>query len=654
MATTEEVKLIIKAATEQAVANIDKLNASMENSNKAGLNLGKIAGNLKSQWMSTTVIIGSAAAAFYKFAKAGMESEEAELRLAAAMKNSNVYSVERLEHLTTYASELQKVTTYEDEEIMSVQKLYTQYGLQGQALDDLTKATLDFASAKGMDLASAADLVGKAINGSTDSVRGLTVNLKDMTSKSEKANAIAKEMTQIFGGDAAAAADTAAGRFEQAQIALGDLAETIGSAALPAIKIISEVVKGAAEWFDGLSMSNKNLIIAAGAVGIAIAVLTKIVMVFGVTLSAAIWPVTLIVAAIVAAIVIVKNWETVVWALRVAWEAVKFGFDVVVQSLKVGMAAINVAMSKAIEFIATPFVNAINIVIEGLNKLPGVHLEKMNNIFIQQSEHDQLMLEQELAKLAALEMADVEHKTKKEEQETAHQDKMNGLIKSGEDKRAGEIKKNIMDIALAKDKAMKEQLQKEIDYKKLSSQIDLELVNLYVQNRGLNVKSAADTWSFIMNGLDKDSKAQFKIWKGMAIANAAVATYQAAINAYNAMAGIPYVGPVLGAAAAAVAAGFGVLQINKIKNTQFQGAEEGALIRGAPGNAGRLIRAGENGKDEAIIPLEDSGVMDRLGGGTTVNIYNETAIMDDDYPQAVAIKIDNALYKLQQQGLRKS
>ena len=104
------------------------------------------------------------------------------------------------------------------------------------------------------------------------------------------------------------------------------------------------------------------------------------------------------------------------------------------------------------------------------------------------------------------------------------------------------------------------------------------------------------------------------------------------------------------AAAAGVAAAFGVLQVNKIRNTQFQGAEEGALIRGTPGSYGTLIRAGENNKDEAIIPLEKSG----LKMGTTVNIYNDTAIMDDDYPKSIAIKIDNALYKLKQNGLSKS
>ena len=202
------------------------------------------------------------------------------------------------------------------------------------------------------------------------------------------------------------------------------------------------------------------------------------------------------------------------------------------------------------------------------------------------------------------------------------------------------------------DQEVKDRLAKEVEYKQKSSQIDTELLKLRLENKGVDTQSFQNFWDFVYNSLDKGSKTQFRIWKAMSIANAAVATFQAAINAYNAMAGIPVVGPGLGAAAAGVATAFGVMQINKIKNTEFQGAAEGALIRGTPGNYGTLIRAGENNRDEAIIPLENSDVMSRMG--TTVNIYNDSAIMDDDYPQNIAVKIDNALYKLKQSGLSKS
>ena len=66
-------------------------------------------------------------------------------------------------------------------------------------------------------------------------------------------------------------------------------------------------------------------------------------------------------------------------------------------------------------------------------------------------------------------------------------------------------------------------------------------------------------------------------------------------------------------------------------------------------------RAGEHGKDEAIIPLEDDEAQERLGGlGTTVINFNVDNMMaGEDFPQEIALKIDDALYTLKEQGLSK-
>jgi hypothetical protein len=571
---------------------------------------------------------------------------------------------------------------------------------------DVVKLAADLGSFNNLPTEETLTAIRAALVGEYEPMRRLGVVLNETVVKQEAANIGFKVGKEVLDGNAKShaalslimkgtiqaqgdmirTADGYANTAKRAQAASEDMSAALGSILLPAMTTIQGALASAFEFIGKLSEGWRTAIVTIGIAGIAIGVLTKVVMAFGISLSAAIWPITLIVAAIIGAIAVIKNWDTVVWALKVAWEAVKFAFDVVVQSIKIGMAAIAVATSKAVEFIATPFLNAINLVIEGLNKLPGVHLEKLDNVFQQQLEHDTLMLEQELLRLESLEMADVEHKAKTEEAERTHQENKNAILAESANKGTAildaklknqiaieqafsekfqgikltetQALKAVKDLQAKEDKArfdqdVKDRLAKEIEYSKQSTQIDAELLKMRIENKGIDMQATGDFWDFIYNSLDKGSKKQFKIWKGMAMANAALATFQAAINAYNSLVGIPYVGPVLGAAAAITAAAFGTMQINKIKNTEFQGAEEGALIRGTPGSAGRLIRAGENGKDEAIIPLENSGVMDKLGGGTTVNIYNETAIMDEDYSQAIALKIDNALYKLKQSGLSK-
>lgn len=64
-------------------------------------------------------------------------------------------------------------------------------------------------------------------------------------------------------------------------------------------------------------------------------------------------------------------------------------------------------------------------------------------------------------------------------------------------------------------------------------------------------------------------KKYFERNKKLQIAQATIATAQSAIQAFNSLAGIPIVGPALGAVAAAAAVAAGAIQIAKIKATQF-------------------------------------------------------------------------------------
>lgn len=71
--------------------------------------------------------------------------------------------------------------------------------------------------------------------------------------------------------------------------------------------------------------------------------------------------------------------------------------------------------------------------------------------------------------------------------------------------------------------------------------------------------------------MQSENEKQFKIGKQAAIAQTVLNTAQMAVSAFNAMVGIPYVGPVLAGAAAAAAVAFGYQQLQAIKATTFQG-----------------------------------------------------------------------------------
>ena len=78
MATDEEVRLIIKATTEDAVKKIAALNKGFDNTVAKGNKLKTGLANLKKSWLGLTVAIAGAAVIVKKVTDAAGKQEEAE------------------------------------------------------------------------------------------------------------------------------------------------------------------------------------------------------------------------------------------------------------------------------------------------------------------------------------------------------------------------------------------------------------------------------------------------------------------------------------------------------------------------------------------------------------------------------------------------
>ena len=113
-----------------------------------------------------------------------------------------------------------------------------------------------------------------------------------------------------------------------------------------------------------------------------------------------------------------------------------------------------------------------------------------------------------------------------------------------------------------------------------------------------------------------------RIAKAAAIVQATIKTYESATSAYAAMAGIPYVGPVLGGIAAAAAIAAGMANIAMIKSQNYSGAyATGGMIP-----AGSFGLVGETGVPEMVqgpavvtSARATSDLRGKSGGGTNIN-----------------------------------
>ena len=112
-------------------------------------------------------------------------------------------------------------------------------------------------------------------------------------------------------------------------------------------------------------------------------------------------------------------------------------------------------------------------------------------------------------------------------------------------------------------------------------------------------------------------------WKAVKISETLIATYQSAQNAYAALAGIPLVGPALGAAAAGLAVVAGMKQVDKIRSTPLEkvkaprsnvrGYEDG-LYKDVTRTDGKRFRARNMGRTRTQVVNEPSYFNDYLTG----------------------------------------
>lgn len=167
------------------------------------------------------------------------------------------------------------------------------------------------------------------------------------------------------------------------------------------------------------------------------------------------------------------------------------------------------------------------------------------------------------------------------------------------DKTAVETAQDELDAAIASgDAATIAEKQKALEKAKLEQEAA-------DKKTALEKQAAIDTYKVELSA--------FKTNQQLSIVQALISSLEGAVAAYKALAGIPFVGPVLGAAAAAAMINFGAKEIAVIK-AQVPPSPP-SLATGGWGSTPTLAQVFDNpNADEAVHPLDDN-FYNRLGDG---------------------------------------
>ncbi|MHA1225260.1 MAG: hypothetical protein ACTSPV_00790 [Candidatus Hodarchaeales archaeon] len=215
-----EVPIIGRDQTGQAVASAKK-------------NIGGLSKLVKSYYAE----MAAAAAAVYGMVRsmksltdAYSKQQEALTKLYTSLKNTGQYTPEYFNELQKLASGLQQVTVYGDEATLSAAALLQSLaGLSQEGLKQAIPLVQDLAAGMGIDLETAASLVGKTLGSTTNALSRYGLILDATAPPSEKLAQLTEQINQKFGGMAQALGGTFQGQLTQFKNLIGDIKERLGA-----------------------------------------------------------------------------------------------------------------------------------------------------------------------------------------------------------------------------------------------------------------------------------------------------------------------------------------------------------------------------------------------------------------------------------------
>lgn len=265
MASNKGVNIKIEANTKQAAQGIQKVTEQLNQMQKASKSklstfsqLGSAVSGVTSAFSFATKAVKAAAAAVNDTIDAYNKQAQAETQLEAAARNNPYLNAANVQSLKDYASQLQSMSTFGDEELLPLMAQLASAGRTQAEIQDIMSAAVDVAASGTMDLSSAVKGLNQTYSGTSGTLSRYLPQVKSLTSEQLKAGDAVKIVKQSYSGMAQSVAD-ATGGWKQFQNTLGDLKEVIGKDFAETKNSAGKILNGfLSNVVSGLQSANKE------------------------------------------------------------------------------------------------------------------------------------------------------------------------------------------------------------------------------------------------------------------------------------------------------------------------------------------------------------------------------------------------------------
>lgn len=170
-------------------------------------------------------------------------------KLSAAVRANGGDVSEVLPIMRQFASDIQAITTYGDEQVHAMMAMATSMGVTAGQVDGVMRSAIGLSTALNMDVTTATKAASAAVQGKTTMLQEYIPSLAKCKTEEEKLAQVQKLSASGF-AQAEAAADTLDGKLKQAANAWGDLQEVIGEAFAPTVKAVAGLIRGISSYMS--------------------------------------------------------------------------------------------------------------------------------------------------------------------------------------------------------------------------------------------------------------------------------------------------------------------------------------------------------------------------------------------------------------------
>jgi hypothetical protein len=229
------------------LGDVDNLNKSLKSATADvetfGDKMGKVGKVVGAAFVAAAAAAGAYAVKIgIEGVKAAIEDEQAQTQLALALENATGATKGQIAATEQSILQMSLATGVADDQLRpALGRLVRSTGDITKAQDLLTTA-LDISTATGKPLETVANALGKAYDGNSAALGKLGIGLSAAELKTMSFTQVQNRLSDLFGGAAAANAETYAGRIARVQVAFDEAKETLGTALLPILEKLLDFI----------------------------------------------------------------------------------------------------------------------------------------------------------------------------------------------------------------------------------------------------------------------------------------------------------------------------------------------------------------------------------------------------------------------------